>query len=255
MSYVTPKKSLGQHFLRDKNIAEKIVQNLNPKETENIIEVGPGTGILTGILIDKKLNPYLIEIDRESVVYLKAKFPSTDKKIFHADFLDFPLSDKFSQPVSIVGNFPYNISSQIFFKILENRNIVREVVCMVQKEVGLRIAETPGNKVYGITSVLLQAFYDIQYLFTVSEKAFTPRPNVKSAVIRLKRNKTEKLECNEKLFFNVVKTAFNQRRKTLRNSLQNLLKNKNLPEEILKKRPEELSVQDFVNLTRLLEGQ
>ncbi len=252
--FVTPKKGLGQHFLTDKNIAGKIVDSLSLEGYSKIIEVGPGTGILTSIMLNKGLDVYAVEIDREAVSYLKKHLPSLKGKIFHEDFLRFPLSEKFNEPVAVAGNFPYNISSQILFRILENRNLIREVVCMLQKEVAVRIAESPGNKIYGITSVLLQAFYNIEYLFTVTEKSFYPPPAVKSAVIKLSRNNTEKLECDEKLFFIIVKAAFNRRRKTLRNSLKRFLPQTSISSDILDKRPEQLGVNDFVMLTNMVEG-
>ncbi len=252
--YVTPKKRLGQHFLWDKNIARKIVDSLSLDGYTKLIEVGPGTGILTEIMVERGLDVYPVEIDPEAFSYIEKRFPSLNSKIFHADFLDFPLSGIFKTPVGLIGNFPYNISSQIFFKILENRSIVKEAVGMVQKEVALRIAEPPGSRIYGITSVLLQAFYNIEYLFSVSEKSFYPSPAVKSAVIKLVRNDTEKLDCNEKIFFSIVKTAFNKRRKTLRNSLKGLLPAEATQNPILNKRPEQLEVNEFIHLARMAEG-
>lgn len=249
--FVTPKKGLGQHFLRDKNIARKIVDSLSFEGYSKLIEVGPGTGILTEIMVERGLDVYSVEIDSEAFSYLGKRFPSLNGKIFHADFLDFPLSGIFKTPVGLIGNFPYNISSQIFFKILENKSIIREVVGMVQKEVALRIAEPPGSRIYGITSVLLQAFFNIEYLFSVSEKSFYPSPAVKSAVIKLVRNNTERLDCNEKIFFSIVKTAFNKRRKTLRNSLKGFIPKEATENPVLNKRPEQLGVNEFIQLAKI----
>ena len=251
MSYVKPKKNLGQHFLNDQNIARKIVDSLG-SETRNVLEIGPGMGVLTQYLLKRnKLNVTVIEIDRESVSYLKQNF-SELQNIWSEDFLKAEISSRFEGNFSIIGNFPYNISSQIFFRILEMRNQIPEVVGMVQKEVAERIASKHGNKSYGILSVLLQTFYDIEYLFTVSEHVFVPPPKVKSAVVRLKRNDTMVLPCSEKLFFEVVKAAFNLRRKMLRNSLKNICDE--LPENYATLRPEQLSVNDFIDLTNKIEN-
>ena len=251
---VRPKKHLGQHFLHDPNIARKITASLSG-EARNVLEIGPGTGILTRLLLENEaLNLKAIEIDAESVAFLSASYPSLKDRIIHADFLKTGLNTIFEAPFAIIGNFPYNISSQIFFKVLENRNSIFEVVGMVQKEVAERMAAPPGSKTYGILSVLLQAWYDIEYLFTVNENVFTPPPKVKSAVIRLTRNQLQALNCNEKLFVSVVKTAFNQRRKTLRNALSSLIGDKDytlLP--FMAERAERLSVDDFVRLTASLE--
>lgn len=249
MNIVRPKKKLGQHFLRDLNIARKIVDSLSDAAPD-VLEVGPGMGVLTRILLQRAdLNIHLVEIDSESVAYLKEHFPETGHRIYHQDFLRWdagPLPGVFS----IIGNFPYNISSQIFFKILEWRERVPEVVCMVQREVALRLSSSHGTKNYGILSVLLGAFYDIEYLFTVSEQVFIPPPKVKSAVIRLRRNDVVALPCNEELFFSTVKAAFNKRRKMLRNSLSE--PGKELPEQYAEKRPEQLSVADFIRLTQMI---
>ncbi|HYX10149.1 MAG TPA: 16S rRNA (adenine(1518)-N(6)/adenine(1519)-N(6))-dimethyltransferase RsmA [Bacteroidales bacterium] len=251
MDQVRAKKSLGQHFLKDQNIAVKIVNSLDTPPSGQVLEIGPGTGVLTAYLIENtKFRTTVIEIDRESVAYLNKRYPSLD--IIEADFLRVDLGKYFSTPFSIIGNFPYNISSQIFFRILDLRQQIPSVVCMIQKEVAERIAAPPGNKTYGILSVLLQAYYDIDYLFTVSQSVFSPPPKVKSAVIRLTRNQTEKLDCNEKLFFKVVKTAFNQRRKTLRNALKGLFPGTIPQAEILSLRAERLSVEQFVELTKLI---
>jgi 16S rRNA (adenine1518-N6/adenine1519-N6)-dimethyltransferase len=245
---VRPKKHLGQHFLTDSNIARKIVMHLS-SDTENLIEIGPGTGVLTKIILEKKIpNYFVIEIDHESVEYLEQNFVDLKDHIIKGDFLKYDLSINFSGEFSVIGNFPYNISSQILFRVLDYRSQVSEVVGMFQKEVAMRIASPPGNKTYGILSVLVQAFYNIEYLFTVNEGVFYPPPKVKSAVIRLKRNDTKNLSCDEKLFFEVVKLGFGQRRKTLRNSLKKFeFADKGM--EMLNKRAEQLSVDDFVGLT------
>jgi len=253
MTYVKAKKSLGQHFLKDQNIARKIVSSLKADDTADVLEIGPGMGVLTKYLVEnKQYKTQVIEIDQESITYLRSHYPALEGSIIAGDFLELDLSGLFKGPFAIIGNFPYNISSQIFFKVLEYRNQVTEVVGMIQKEVAERLAAKPGNKTYGILSVLLQAFYHIEYLFTVSEHVFAPPPKVKSAVIRLKRNDTVALGCNEKLFFNVVKTAFNQRRKTLHNSLKPLMKNP-IVHEIMQKRPEQLGITEFIELTNLVE--
>lgn len=246
MDYVRPKKKLGQHFLKDLNIARKIVDSLGA-EVPVVLEVGPGTGVLTGFLLQRKeLDVHVVEIDREAVAYLQHNFRELADRIYFQDFLKWNAAEMPKQ-FSIIGNFPYNISSQIFFRILEWRDRVPEVVCMVQKEVAERLSAPPGSKTYGILSVLLSAFYKVDYLFTVSEHVFVPPPKVKSAVIRLQRNNTEELPCDEALFFRVVKTAFGKRRKMLRNSLQEL--NFEVPEQYAQKRPEQLSVDDFISLT------
>ncbi len=256
MTIVRAKKNLGQHFLKDKNIASKIVESLQSSQTGKVLEVGPGMGVLTQFLLEKSYQTYVVEIDSESVEYLKDNFPQLQDRIIPGDFLKLNLQDYFSGPFSVIGNFPYNISSQIFFKVLENREQIPEVVGMVQKEVAERIAAPPGSKTYGILSVLLQAFYHIEYLFTVSEHVFIPPPKVKSAVVRLKRNDRENLDCDEKLFSRVVKMAFNQRRKTMRNSLKMLITHENLKNsELMGKRPEQLSVSGFEILTRLISEQ
>ncbi|PIY03029.1 MAG: ribosomal RNA small subunit methyltransferase A, partial [Bacteroidetes bacterium CG_4_10_14_3_um_filter_31_20] len=206
MNYVRPKKSLGQHFLTDTNIARKIVNSLTT--CSNVLEIGPGKGVLTKIIIEKNIENFkVIEIDSESVEYLKSNINLKPEQIIFADFLKTDIKSIFENKFSIIGNFPYNIGSQIFFKVLQNHEQVVEVVCMLQKEVAQRIATKSGSKVYGILSVLLQTFYNIEYLFTVNEKVFNPPPKVKSAVIRLTRNNRQKLECDENLFFNVVKTS------------------------------------------------
>jgi len=253
MKNVTPKKRLGQHFLKDKGVALKIVNSIAASNANAIVEVGPGTGILTGLLLERYgVKFYGVEIDAESVEYLKENFPELGKNLFFADFINLNLSEIASNNMVVVGNFPYNISSQIFFKIFDNRHLVNEVVCMVQREVAQRICEPPGSRTYGILSVLLQAYFHISYLFTVNEGVFHPPPKVKSAVIRLTRNSISKLECNEKLFVKVVKAGFNQRRKTLRNSLKSLLSKPSQGHSLFDKRPEQLSVADFVDLTNFI---
>lgn len=253
---VRPKKFLGQHFLKDKGVAERIVEALLlPDATQQVVEIGPGTGVLTQFLVAKPtVDLQLVEIDRESVAYLKQHYPQLGSKITEGDFLELDLHTKFETPVLIIGNFPYNISSQIFFKILEHRNQVTQVVCMLQKEVADRIAEKPGSKTYGILSVLLQAYYDVTYLFKVPPGVFFPPPKVMSAVIRLTRNSRTQLGCDEALFKTVVKQAFQNRRKTLRNALKIL----NLPASLvshplMEKRAEQLEVEQFIFLTLQLE--
>ena len=253
---VRAKKHLGQHFLNDENIARDTVNALLEKDkTSFIIEVGPGTGVLTQFLINDVENFLAMDVDGESVDYLKTKYPEKKDKIILADFLETDLQKLAGQKFNVVGNFPYNISSQIMFKVLENKNSVDYVVGMFQKEVAMRLAEKPGSKVYGILSVLLQAFYEIDYLFTVHENVFSPPPKVKSAVIRLTRNNVQKLDCDEDLFKKVVKTTFNQRRKTIRNSVRTLFNNSELRHPLLDKRPEQLSVAQFVELTKFVQEQ
>jgi len=254
MAAVRAKKHLGQHFLNDENIALKIVKSLS-LNNQNILEIGPGMGVLTKYLLQREgIHLKVIDIDDESVEYLHDRFPTMQSNIIHADFLKANLYDFFNGPLSVIGNFPYNISSQILFKVLDYRNIVNEVVGMFQKEVAVRIASPPGNKDYGIMSVLMQAFYHIDFLFTVSEHVFTPPPNVKSAVIRLRRNQEQFLDCDEERFFKVVKTGFNQRRKTLRNALSSVgFEKEILSGEIFSKRAEQLNVQDFIQLTQMIK--
>jgi 16S rRNA (adenine1518-N6/adenine1519-N6)-dimethyltransferase len=246
---VRPKKYLGQHFLKDKNIASKIVDALQSTDVP-VLEIGPGTGVLTELLIKKVKDFAVIEIDKESIEYLHKNFPAL--KIIEGDFLEHKIGGK----LAIIGNFPYNISSQIFFAVLDARQQVKEVVCMIQKEVADRIASKEGNKTYGILSVLLQAYYDIDYLFKVPPGVFNPPPKVNSAVIRLRRNNVATLSCDEVLFKKVIKQGFQNRRKTLRNALKNL----NLPGPIyaltiMDKRAEQLSVNDFILLTQAIEKE
>lgn len=285
---VRAKKSLGQHFLTDLSIAQRIADSLTapvaPGDSSgdtgsntssgkdgagqtDALEVGPGMGVLTQFLLQRpELNLKMVEIDRESVDYLLVHFPQVNGALIEADFLKLRLETFFKGQFCIIGNFPYNISSQIFFKILDYKESVPQVVCMIQKEVAERIAEKPGSKTYGILSVLLQAWYDIEYLFTVGEGAFNPPPKVKSAVIRLVRNSRKELGCDESLFKAVVKTSFNQRRKTMRNSLRPIVSAKAsregwneeqvsafLSQPVFDLRPERLGVEDFISLTRSLQ--
>jgi 16S rRNA (adenine1518-N6/adenine1519-N6)-dimethyltransferase len=250
---IRAKKSLGQHFLHDTAIAQRIVDSLSGA-TGTALEVGAGMGILTALLLQRTdITTYAAEIDREAIVYLQARFPELGGRLIAGDFLALPLHDYFTTPFAVIGNFPYNISSQIFFKVLEYRRQIPEVVGMVQKEVAERIACRPGSKTYGILSVLLQAYYHIEYLFTVHEHAFTPPPKVKSAVIRLTRNNVEQLDCDEQLFVKVVKATFNQRRKVIRNSIKALTGTMALPEHrYFAMRPEQLGVPEFVELTQII---
>jgi 16S rRNA (adenine1518-N6/adenine1519-N6)-dimethyltransferase len=252
-SFVHPKKHLGQHFLKDDNIARKIVGSLQ-SSVFPVLEIGPGMGVLTKFLLQlENTDCYFMDTDRFSIEYLRETFPENSEKFIQADFLKFNIDSLFQDKFSIIGNFPYNISSQILFRVLERREQVTQVVGMIQKEVAERLVAGPGSKTYGILSVLLQAYYHIEYLFTVNETVFIPPPKVKSAVIRLTRNETSRLECDEVLFFKVVKTAFNQRRKTLRNSLKTFFIDYERGEvtHLAGKRAEELSVEDFVRLTQL----
>ncbi|MDP2386593.1 MAG: 16S rRNA (adenine(1518)-N(6)/adenine(1519)-N(6))-dimethyltransferase RsmA [Bacteroidota bacterium] len=250
MQPVRAKKHLGQHFLADRNIAERIVNGL-PEEAfkDDLIEIGPGTGVLTQFILPKKPSGFFgLDLDQESIDYLKQTYPDRAESFIYCDFLKYPIETLVKAPFSIIGNFPYNISSQIMFTVLEHRNSVNYVVGMFQKEVAKRIAEKPGSKEYGILSVLLQAYFDIKYLFTVQAGSFNPPPKVLSGVIQLKRNNVEKLDCDEKLFFLVVKTAFNQRRKTMRNALKVIL-TQPFDHPLLDKRAEQIGVSDFVFLT------
>lgn len=280
---VRPKKALGQHFLTDLSVAQKIADALvvdsvggavpeasavtagNTDAAMPVLEIGPGMGVLSQYLLEREdIDLKMIEIDRESVDYLLTHFPKASGRVIEGDFLKMNLSYFFPGTFAVIGNFPYNISSQIFFRIIDHKDSIPQVVCMIQKEVAERIAEQPGSKTYGILSVLLQAWYDIEYLFTVGGGAFNPPPKVKSAVIRLRRNSRTELGCDEKLFKTIVKTGFNQRRKTLRNSLKPLIADKAAreawtPEQstdflsnpVFELRPERLSVEDFIALTKL----
>ena len=252
---VRAKKALGQHFLTDQSIARTIVDSLtrdNP--VRDTLEVGPGMGVLTRYLLEREdIDLKLVELDSESVEYLLTHFAGMQGRLYEADFLKLDLHSLFPGQYRVIGNFPYNISSQIFFKILDDKDRVPECVCMIQKEVADRIAEKPGSKTYGILSVLLQAWYDIDYIISVGSGAFAPPPKVQSAVIRLRRNGRSELGCDEKLFKQVVKTAFNQRRKTLRNALKPLLREGiDTLDPVFDLRAEKLGVEDFVRLTLLL---
>ena len=271
MPEVRAKKSLGQHFLTDQGIAQRIVGAL---QGSPVLEVGPGMGVLTQYLLARPVEPpepdsvsvenepsrrlKAVEIDKESVTYLRKHYPALGDGLIEGDFLKMDLAGVFPGNYSVIGNFPYNISSQIFFKILDNKDRIPEVVCMIQKEVAERIAEKPGTKTYGILSVFLQAWYDIEYLFTVGPGAFNPPPKVHSAVIRLTRNSRTSLGCDEKLFRTIVKTSFGQRRKTLRNSLRPVISSSptgvDLADPIFDLRPERLDVEDFAQLTRMLQA-
>jgi len=251
---VKAKKHLGQHFLNDTTIAKRIVDALLEKDKETpIIEIGPGTGVLTQYLINEVDKFYALDVDTESIEFLKTTYPDKKEKFIEADFLNTDNQKLVSAKFNVIGNFPYNISSQIMFKVLEQKDEIDIVVGMFQKEVAERLAEKPGSRTYGILSVFLQAFYDIEYLFTVNENVFTPPPKVKSAVIRIIRNERKQLSCNEKLFFRVVKTCFNQRRKMIRNSIMPLLENRELTHPFYEKRPEQLGVEQFIELTDFVE--
>lgn len=250
--YVKPKKHLGQHFLTDLSVAKRIADSLRADRCSTVLEVGCGTGVLTKFLLERTdITLYGAEVDTESVAYLHEHYPQFAPRLIEGDFLRMDLAQRFPDGVNVIGNFPYNISSQIFFKILEYRDRVPEAVGMVQREVAVRIAEKSGTKDYGILSVFLQAFYDIEYLFTVGEGVFNPPPKVKSAVIRLTRNGVERLGCDEALFARVVKAVFNQRRKTIRNSLHAAFGDLRGEEhDYFSLRPEVLSVKRFEELTR-----
>lgn len=254
--YVKPKKHLGQHFLTDLDIAERIAQTLTGIGYTKVLEIGPGTGVLTQFLLKRDFETFVVEIDSESVVYLEQNFPELNKHIIPADFLHWDPSTLLGdEEFAVTGNYPYNISSQIVFRVLALRHRIPEMTGMFQKEVARRFASEPGNKEYGIISVLAQAYYTVEYLFTVDEHVFNPPPKVKSGVIRLLRRPVQQLDCDEKLFVTVVKSAFNQRRKTLRNALKSLnLPLDAVPVEVLAKRAEQLHWQQFVELTRNIQG-
>ena len=256
MEKVKAKKHLGQHFLIDESIAAAIADTLNFEGYDDVLEIGPGMGVLTKYLLEKPITTYVIEIDTESVTYLENNFPKLKGKIISKDFLKYDINQTFEgKQFGIIGNFPYNISTQIVFRMLEYRNQIPEFSGMFQKEVAERICEKKGTKAYGILSVLVQAFYQADYLFTVDEHVFNPPPKVKSGVLRLRRKEDFSLPCGEKLFFTVVKTAFQQRRKTLRNSLKTLNLSDNLREDtIFDLRPEQLNVQQFIELTQKIEA-
>lgn len=255
MRLVKPKKALGQHFLKDLRIARRIADTLEDYKALPVLEIGPGMGVLTRFLLEAGHDLTVVELDGESVDFLRRHFPELEGRILAEDFLRLDLSRIFPGEFCVIGNYPYNISSQIFFKVLDYKDRVPCCSGMLQKEVAERLAAGPGSKTYGILSVLLQAWYDIEYLFTVGEEVFDPPPKVKSAVLRMTRNDRRELGCDERLFKTVVKTSFNQRRKTLRNSMRPLL-GKDFPDyglPVFDKRPEQLSVEQFVELTRICE--
>jgi len=256
MEKVKAKKHLGQHFLKDESIAKAIADTLNLEGYTDVLEIGPGMGVLTKYLLEKPVNTYVIEIDTESVTYLDENFPKLKDKIISKDFLKYNINEVFEgKQFAIIGNFPYNISTQIVFKTLEYRNQIPEFAGMFQKEVAERICSKKGSKVYGILSVLAQAFYEVEYLFTVDETVFIPPPKVKSGVMRMRRKENYTLPCNEKMLYTVVKMAFQQRRKTMRNSLKSLNLSDNLREDsIFDLRPEQLSVEQFIELTQKIEA-
>lgn len=257
MGAVKPKKFLGQHFLKDLGIAQDIADTVDACPGLPILEVGPGMGVLTQFLMQKKRSVKVVEVDYESVAYLRENYPALESCIIEDDFLKLDLGKVFGgQPFVLTGNYPYNISSQIFFKMLEYKNLIPCCTGMIQKEVAERIAAGPGSKTYGILSILIQAWYKVEYLFTVHEQVFNPPPKVKSAVIRLTRNEVTELGCDEKAFKRIVKTTFNQRRKTLRNSISSILPKDNelSADPIFNKRPEQLSVQEFIELTNRVEA-
>lgn len=256
MKSVKPKKFLGQHFLKDLQVAQDIANTVDACPELPILEVGPGMGVLTQFLMTKERPLKVVELDFESVAYLRENFPALGNNIIEQDFLKMDLTQLFEgKPFVLTGNYPYNISSQIFFKMLDYKDLIPCCTGMIQKEVAERMAAGPGSKTYGILSVLIQAWYRVEYLFTVHEHVFNPPPKVKSAVIRMTRNETQELGCNEKLFKQIVKTTFNQRRKTLRNSISPILDKTNplMADPIFNKRPEQLSVQEFIDLTNRVE--
>ncbi len=260
MKSVKPKKNLGQHFLTDLNVAKRIADTVDACPNIPILEIGPGMGVLTQYLVEKHRDVKAVEIDKESVAYLNEAFPILHDNIVGADFLQMNLEDIFSgKQFVLTGNYPYDISSQIFFKMLDNKNLIPCCTGMIQREVALRIAAQPGNKTYGILSVLIQAWYDVEYLFTVDEGVFNPPPKVKSAVIRMTRNNVCKLNCDENLFKRLVKTVFNQRRKMLRVSLRQMIPYKVhenfYDQEVMTKRPEQLTIAQFVELTNMVEAE
>ena len=254
MIKVTPKKKLGQHFLVDLNIAKKISETLKYKNYNDVLEIGPGMGVLTKFILQKTI-PYVVELDLESVKYLRSKFPELKERIICDDFLKIDIKNLFKKPIAVIGNFPYNISSQIVFKVIENRDIITFFSGMFQKEVAERICEPPGSKKYGIISVLCQIYFSTKFLFSVSSSVFNPKPKVSSAVIQMIRKEDLIIDFNQKLLFTIVKTSFQQRRKTLRNSLKKLSLPKIITEDsIFDVRPESLSCDTFVKLTKMIEN-
>jgi 16S rRNA (adenine1518-N6/adenine1519-N6)-dimethyltransferase len=250
---VKPKKYLGQHFLIDDIISERISETISKTNKVNLLEIGPGKGALTKFLLHENINLISYEVDEESITYLKNAYPTL--KVRNEDILKTDWTKIFKGNFSVTGNFPYNISSQILFKIYENRTKIDEMVGMFQKEVAERVCSGPGTKRYGILSVLIQAFYNVEYLFTVNEDVFNPPPKIKSGVIKITRNNIIELDCDEKLFFRVVKAIFNQRRKMARNSLKPILGNKKIDHILLTKRPEELSIENFIEITKMIESK
>ena len=252
---VKPKKHLGQHFLTDENISARIVDSLTGfGDYKNVLEIGPGTGALTKLLVQKDWNLYLLEIDRESIIYLNTNYPDLSDRIITGDFLDMDIEKVIKPPFALIGNFPYNISSQIMFRVLEMKDDIPEIVGMFQKEVAERLVAPPGTRKTGILTVLLQTWYDCEYLFTVDKEVFDPVPKVQSGVIRLKRNQRKSLEVDEKDFKRIIKLAFNQRRKTIRNSLKSVLNETDIDtsDPFFTKRPEQLSVDEFIGLVKKL---
>ena len=249
---VKPKKHLGQHFLKDETVSNRIACSISSfADDVTIIEVGPGTGALTKFLLKRNFSIVAFEVDRDSIDYLAINFPNL--QVRNQDFLKLDFSEFKGQQIVVAGNFPYNISSQILFKVLDEKEVVVELVGMFQKEVAQRVSQQPGSKAYGIVSVLVQAFYDVEYLFTVDEHVFDPPPKVKSGVIRMKRNSLKRLPCNEELFKKIVKATFNQRRKMIRNTVKSIFGKTTVDHPLFTKRPEQLSVEDFVELTNFLE--
>ncbi|MBE9488279.1 MAG: 16S rRNA (adenine(1518)-N(6)/adenine(1519)-N(6))-dimethyltransferase RsmA [Bacteroidetes bacterium] len=252
--YVKPKKHLGQHFLKDLSIAQDIAESLKDVKCPDALEIGPGTGVLTQFLIKREdIKLTAVEVDRESIAYLNENYPELTPRLIEGDFLRMNLAEMFPNGVNIIGNFPYNISSQIYFKILEYKDYVPQSVGMIQKEVAERISEKPGKKGYGILSVFLQAFYDIEYLFTVNPDVFNPPPKVRSAVIRITRNNRKSLDCDAKLFKKVVKGTFLHKRKMMRNSVRTAFPTFVGDHEFFTRRPETLSVDEFIELTNFIE--
>ena len=250
---VKPKKYLGQHFLLDNTVSQRIAEAIKIEKKVNLLEIGPGTGALTQFLMGENINLIAYELDKDSITYLNKNFPKLN--VHNQDILKIEWKSIFNANFTVTGNFPYNISSQIMFKIYENRDIIDQMVGMFQKEVAERICSSTGTKKYGILSVLIQAFYNVDYLFTVNEDAFNPPPKVKSGVIRIERNDVIKLDCDEKLFLRVVKAIFNQRRKMARNSLKSMFGNLKIDHVLFTKRPEQLSVKNFIEITKLLESE
>lgn len=262
MRQVRPKKNLGQHFLTDLSIAKRIADTVDVRADLPVLEIGPGMGVMTQFLLEKPQELRVVEIDRESVAYLQANFPKLEGRIVSGDFLKMDLNEVFEgREFLLTGNYPYDISSQIFFKMLDYRRLIPCCTGMIQREVAERIASKPSTKAYGILSVMIQTWYDVDYLFTVDEHVFNPPPKVKSAVIRMSRNTRQELGCNEALYKKVVKTTFGQRRKMLRVSLRQLFNQQSLPrqdffnQEIMTKRPEQLTIEQFITLTNMVEHE